>query len=78
MNLHLLLNDSPGVLSNALSFLHSLNANILTLNQSIPVDGVAQVNISLRLSNSADDQLVGLDQINELDGVLEAKILSAE
>jgi len=39
---------------------------------------VAQVNISLRLSNSADDQLVGLDQINELDGVLEAKILSAE
>ena len=78
VNLHLLLNDSPGVLSKALSFLHSLNANILTLNQSIPVDGVAQVNISLRLSNSADDQLVGLDQINELDGVLEAKILSAE
>ena len=78
VNLHLLLNDSPGVLSNALSFLHSLNANILTLNQSIPVDGVTQVNISLRLSNSADDQLVGLDQINELDGVLEAKILSAE
>ena len=78
VNLHLLLNDSPGVLSNALSFLHSLNANILTLNQRIPVDGVAQVNISLRLSNSADDQLVGLNSINELDGVLEAKILSAE
>ena len=78
VNLHLLLNDSPGVLSNPLSFLRSLNANILTLNQSIPVDGVAQVNISLRLSNSADDQLVGLNSINELDGVLEAKILSAE
>ena len=78
VNLQLLLNDSPGVLSTALAFLHSLNANILTLNQSIPVDGVAQVNISLRLSNSADDQLVGLNSINELDGVLEAKILSAE
>ena len=78
VNLHLLLNDSPGVLSSALSFLHRLNANILTLNQSIPVDGVAQVNISLRLSESSDDQLVGLNSINELDGVLEAKILSAE
>lgn len=78
VNLHLLLDDSPGVLSNALSFLHGLNANILTLNQAIPVDGVAQVNISLRLSNTSDDQLVGLNQINELEGVLEAKILSAE
>ena len=64
--------------TNALSFLHGLNANILTLNQAIPVDGVAQVNISLRLSGSSDDQLVGLNSINELDGVLEAKILSAE
>ena len=78
VNLHLLLSDSPGVLSNALSFLHSLNANILTLNQAIPVDGVAQVNISLRLSGSSDEHLAGLNSINELDGVLEAKILSAE
>ncbi len=40
VNLYLLLNDRPGVLSSVLVFLHSLNANILTVNQNIPVDGV--------------------------------------
>ena len=49
VNIYLLLSDSPGVLSCVLVFLHSLNANILTVNQSIPVDGAATVNISLSL-----------------------------
>ncbi|MBR2283702.1 MAG: ACT domain-containing protein [Ruminococcus sp.] len=74
-NLYLLLSDSPGVLSSVLVFLHSLHANILTVNQSIPVDGAAAVNISLRLS---DESPVSLSSVAELDGVLEVKILSAE
>ena len=78
VNLYLLLSDSPGVLSSALVFLHGLNANILTVNQSIPVDGAAAVNISLRLTESAPDEIVSLNSITELDGVLEAKVLSAE
>ena len=78
VNLYLLLNDSPGVLSSVLVFIHSLDANILTVNQAVPVDGAAQVNISLRLSDNSGNQLVGLNSINELDGVLEVKILSAE
>ena len=78
VNLYLLLSDSPGVLSSALVFLHNMNANILTVNQSIPVDGAAAVNISLRLSGESDNELVSLNSITELDGVLEVKILSAE
>jgi len=35
------LHDEPGILAGFISHLHSLNANILTVNQSIPVDGVA-------------------------------------
>lgn len=77
VNLYLLLSDSPGVLSSALAFLHSLNANILTVNQSIPVDGAAAVNISLRMPSSSDEP-ASLSSITELDGVLEVKILSAE
>jgi len=77
VNLYLLLNDRPGVLSSALAFLHSLNANILTVNQSIPVDGAAAVNISLRMSSDSDEP-ASLSSISELDGVLEVKILSAE
>lgn len=78
VNLYLLLNDSPGVLSSVLVFLHSLRANIMTVNQSIPVDSVASVNISLRLTNETSEELNSLSSISELDGVLEVKILSAE
>lgn len=77
VNLYLLLDDRPGVLSNVLVFLNGRGANILTVNQSIPVDGAAAVNISLRLDRSPEE-LASLNSITELDGVLEVKILSAE
>lgn len=76
VNLYLLLSDSPGVLSSVLVFLHSLHANIMTVNQSIPVDGAAAVNISLRLISPEELKL--LYSISDLEGVLEVKILSAE
>lgn len=78
VNLYLLLSDSPGVLSSVLSFLHNLNANILTVNQSIPVDGAAAVNISLRLTGDSEHEVDSFYSITELNGVLEVKILSAE
>ncbi|MBR6069347.1 MAG: ACT domain-containing protein [Ruminococcus sp.] len=78
VNLYLLLSDSPGVLSSVLVFLHGLDANILTVNQSIPVDGAATVNISLRMADASPDEILSLNSITELDGVLEAKVLSAE
>lgn len=78
VSLYLLLSDSPGVLSSVLAFLHGHDVNILTVNQSIPIDGVAAVNISLRLSGGSDDELKWLYSITELNGVLEVKVLSAE
>lgn len=78
VNLYLLLSDSPGVLSSVLVFLHGLHANIMTVNQSIPVDGAAAVNISLRLTDESPEELASLNSISELDGVLEVKVLSAE
>ena len=53
ITLSVLLKDEPGVLSSVLVSLHSLHANILTVNQSIPVDGVATVTISSRLNNGS-------------------------
>jgi len=50
----------------------------LTVFQSIPVDGAAAVNISLRLTGESDDEISSLNRITELDGVLEVKLLSAE
>ena len=56
------LHDEPGILAGFISHLHSLNANILTVNQSIPVDGVASVTISLRLTENSQD-IMGLKNI---------------
>ena len=78
VNLYLLLSDSLGILSGVLVFLQDMKANILTVNQSIPVDGAANVNISLRLTSDDGEELTALDSISTLDGVLEVKILSAE
>ena len=48
------------------------------MNQSIPVDGAAAVNISLRLADDSPEEIDSLNSITELDGVLEVKLLSAE
>lgn len=78
VSIYLLLSDSPGVLASVLTFLHSHNSNILTVNQSIPSDGAAAVNISLRMSAASNQELDWLYSVTELNGVLEVKILSAE
>ena len=78
VNLYLLLNDIPGVLSSVLVFLNSINANILTVNQSIPVDGAAAVNISIRVTSEINEEIKSLYSISDLEGVLEIKVLSAE
>ena len=43
VNFSVTLRDQAGVLSNVLTILYSMHANILTVNQNIPVDGVALV-----------------------------------
>ena len=43
------LEDRPGVLSGLLNSLSEHQGNILTVNQSIPVDGVAAVSVSARM-----------------------------
>lgn len=78
LSLYLILKDEPGVLSSVLSSLHSLEANILTVNQNIPIDGVASVTISLRLNEKSDKIYMIKNIISELHGVVEAKIINGE
>lgn len=73
ITLYLRLSDEPGVLSSVLSVLHQRGANVLTVNQNIPIDGVADVTITLRLKEKA----VGVQDLKEdfssLKGILEVK-----
>lgn len=67
--------DRPGVLSGIINELSLIGANILTVNQNIPVDGVAPVSISARLGLDIDvDQ--AMRRLEELDGVVEVRVLT--
>ncbi len=78
ITLYMLLKDEPGVLSSVLVSLHDLNANILTVNQNIPVDSVATVTVSLRLSGGFEEADAIRSIIAEQSGVVEVQLLSGE
>lgn len=68
--------DEPGVLSSVLAALHKRGANILTINQNIPVDGVAPVSISMRTERLEQRPQALVKLLTGLDGVVSARILS--
>lgn len=72
---YLLLHDEAGVLSGVLRALSAANANVLTLNQSIPVDGAANVTVSFRLADAAEVPVL-VNSLSECKGVVEVRLLS--
>lgn len=69
------LKDNAGVLSSVMNELYMAGANILAVNQSIPVNDVADVSITVRLSD-ADVSKSGVEQkIKSIVGVISAEIV---
>lgn len=72
------LDDEPGLLSAILKTIAESHANILTIHQSIPVNGIASLTLSVDiLSDSADANRM-MEQIEQQDGVHYLKILARE
>lgn len=67
------LRDRAGVLSSFLQHLYSLNANLLTVNQGLPVNGIASFSVSFRISNEDFSVSQMLNDLAALDGVLSVK-----
>ncbi len=72
---YLTLEDRPGVLSSLLGELYQAGANIITVNQNIPVDGVALVSVSVRTSSASLSRSEILEKLEALDGIVEAKAI---
>lgn len=70
---YLTLEDRPGVLSTLLSKLYGVGANVVTVNQNIPVDGVAVATVSVRTLESGCTKVEILELLESLDGVVEAR-----
>ena len=76
VTINVYLEDRPGVLSALIDRFSREGANILTVNQNIPADGVAPVSISARLGVGSQPEGL-LEQIRALEGVVEAKLVSS-
>lgn len=78
LTLQAMLRDEAGVLSRLTGTLYRTGANILTINQNIPIGGVAPVSVTARIH----DMGVKLDELlamlRELDGVLQISVVSGE
>lgn len=76
LTLHAMLRDEAGMLSKLTSVLYKNGANIMTINQNIPVGGLAPVTVSARADGLTIELAELLDQLRELDGVNSIEVIS--
>jgi len=70
--------DKPGLLSCVLNCVARNEANILTIHQSIPVNGIASLTLSIEIPGHIVDTAVIFDEIEALEGIHYLKILARE
>lgn len=78
VTLHMILEDAPGVLSGILKEFAMSEVNILTINQSIPINGVASVTISAENDGSRMSVEELITRIQNLNGVAKTEIIAGE
>ena len=72
------LDDEPGILSLVLKTIADFHANVLTIHQSIPVNGIASLSLSIDVFPATGDVEVMKDSIESVQGIHYAKILARE
>ena len=72
------MDDEPGLLSAILRTIADSHANILTIHQSIPVNGIASLTLSVEILPDSADVNRMMEQIEQQEGVHYLKILARE
>ena len=72
------MDDEPGLLSDLLHIVAVYHANILTIHQSIPVNGVATLTLSVEVLESTGNVSRMVEDMEEKHGVHYVKILARE
>ncbi len=63
------LKDNAGVLSSLMNELYKAGANVLSVNQSVPIHSVADVSVTVRIAEMTISKDELLKSIKEIDGV---------
>lgn len=70
--------DEPGLLSDVLKIIAEFGANILTIHQSIPINGVASLSLSVQVLPTTGNVSEMLETMEQQKGVRNVKILAKE
>jgi chorismate mutase len=74
----IVMDDTPGLLSRVLQLIAEYQANILTILQAIPVNGIASLTISVEVLSGTKELADMVTQMERLVGIHELKLLSRD
>ena len=72
------MDDEPGILSDVLKIIAEYRANILTIHQSIPINGIASLTLSIQVLQTTGDISRMIEQLEGQTSVHHVKILAKE
>ena len=72
------MDDEPGILSDVLKIIAEYRANILTIHQSIPINGIASLTLSIQVLQATGDISRMIEQLEGQTSVHHVKILAKE
>lgn len=78
MTLFFVVEDLSGILSSIINQIALAKANILTINQNIPINGLADVTISIETAGMIKDIKELMNEIGRIEGVRRQEILARE
>jgi chorismate mutase len=76
ITLFFVVEDFSGILSSIINKIAAANANILTINQNIPINGLADVTISIETLEMKEDIQNMMGEISKIEGVRKSEILA--
>ena len=78
VTVYFIVEDFSGILSNIIAKIAGAKANILTINQNIPINGLADITISIETEGMVRNIEDLLEEIRNIEGVRKDGILSRE
>ncbi len=72
------MNDEPGLLSDVLKVVADFGANILTIHQTIPINGIASLSLSIQILDTTGDVSEMILEMEKRAGVHNVKVLARE
>ena len=70
--------DEPGLLSDVLKVVADFHANILTIHQTIPINGMASLSLSIQILDATGDVSKMVAEVEKRSGVHNVKVLGME